>query len=60
MKILLVWQVDWRLGVLLHNHNKAKDPPWYAVLREAWRVLLLQIYSFLCKYNNFLTLIGPR
>jgi len=24
---------------------KAKDTPWYAVLWEAWRVLLMQIYT---------------
>ena len=31
---------------------KAKDPPWYAVLREAWRVLLLQIYVFFLYPQN--------
>ena len=34
----------------------AKDPPWYAVLREAWRVLLLQIYVFFFIRKIFLSL----
>ena len=33
---------------------KIKVPPWCAVLREAWRTLLLQMYDFFLIRQNFL------
>ncbi len=33
--------------------HKQKVPPWYAVLWEAWRILVLQKYAFLSESPNF-------
>ena len=33
---------------------KIKVPPWCAVLREAWRTLLMQMYDFFLIRQNFL------
>ena len=33
---------------------KIKVPPWCAVLREAWRTLLMQMYNFFLIRQNFL------
>ena len=33
---------------------KIKVPPWCAVLREAWRTLLVQMYDFFLIRQNFL------
>lgn len=32
---------------------KIKVPPWCAVLREAWRTLLMQMYDFFLIHQNF-------
>ena len=39
--------------IQFHSSHKAKDPPWFAVLWEAWRILLLQIQVIHIELQNF-------
>ena len=48
-----VGSVKWLFGIRHSGVYKIKVPPWYAVLREAWRSLVLQRYVFFSTNKRF-------
>jgi len=45
--------------VTAKTHLKQKVPPWYAVLREAWRIQVLQSYDLNSNSPNIFQEICP-
>ena len=40
--------------------HKIKDPPWFAGLREAWRILSAQIYYNIFSHASFMQKKSPN